>query len=402
MMYWSRRLALSASVAILGTQPAFAIDGATLVAGLKAQAAISGASLEVGTIEETGPDSFRLLDLEIAGNGMAKPLQVKSVEANGVREISGKSIMIDSLKFGGISLDGKTDKGDEFFMTVDGGEGTNLYFPDPNDLDAPLLPSETVSYRIGRMSMNISGAEVMTISGIKAITEKAVDGNEFSTEMSVSEMTIDLSQLKDTKAKAQMQALGLEKLSTEIRLVGSFNLDTGRMELSEYSFDTANVGKLGMTMAIDGYDMALLRKVRETTLEANKAGKNDPEAQKAAAAKLMSILSELKLAGATLSFDDQSIVGKVLDMQAAATGSTREELVQMAPVMAMGMTQALDNPEFSAMVSEALARFAGDPKSLTITLAPAEPVAFAQIVGTAISGPPALIGLLGVSVKANE
>ncbi|MCB1430611.1 MAG: hypothetical protein KDJ66_16045 [Nitratireductor sp.] len=402
MMYWSRRLALSASVAILGTQPAFAIDGATLVAGLKAQAAISGASLEVGTIEETGPDSFRLLDLEIAGNGMAKPLQVKSVEANGVREISGKSIMIDSLKFGGISLDGKTEKGDEFFMTVDGGEGTNLYFPDPNDLDAPLLPSETVSYRIGRMSMNISGAEVMTISGMKAITEKAVDGNEFSTEMSVSEMTIDLSQLKDTKAKAQMQALGLEKLSTEIRLVGSFNLDTGRMELSEYSFDTANVGKLGMTVAIDGYDMALLRKVRETTLEANKAGKNDPEAQKAAAAKLMSILSELKLAGATLSFDDQSIVGKVLDMQAAATGSTREELVQMAPVMAMGMTQALDNPEFSAMVSEALARFAGDPKSLTITLAPAEPVAFAQIVGTAISGPPALIGLLGVSVKANE
>ena len=242
----------------------------------------------------------------------------------------------------------------------------------------------------------------MTISGMKAITEKAVDGNEFSTEMSVSEMTIDLSQLKDTKAKAQMQALGLEKLSTEIRLVGSFNLDTGRMELSEYSFDTANVGKLGMTVAIDGYDMALLRKVRETTLEANKAGKNDPEAQKAAAAKLMSILSELKLAGATLSFDDQSIVGKVLDMQAAATGSTREELVQMAPVMAMGMTQALDNPEFSAMVSEALARFAGDPKSLTITLAPAEPVAFAQIVGTAISGPPALIGLLGVSVKANE
>ena len=402
MMYWSRRLALSASVAILGTQPAFAIDGATLVAGLKAQAAISGASLEVGTIEETGPDSFRLLDLEIAGNGMAKPLQVKSVEANGVREISGKSIMIDSLKFGCISLDGKTEKGDEFFMTVDGGEGTNLYFPDPNDLDAPLLPSETVSYRIGRMSMNISGAEVMTISGMKAITEKAVDGNEFSTEMSVSEMTIDLSQLKDTKAKAQMQALGLEKLSTEIRLVGSFNLDTGRMELSEYSFDTANVGKLGMTVAIDGYDMALLRKVRETTLEANKAGKNDPEAQKAAAAKLMSILSELKLAGATLSFDDQSIVGKVLDMQAAATGSTREELVQMAPVMAMGMTQALDNPEFSAMVSEALARFAGDPKSLTITLAPAEPVAFAQIVGTAISGPPALIGLLGVSVKANE
>ena len=402
MMHRFGKFACTASFAVLIAQPALAIDGASLISSLKAQAAISGASLEVGTIEETGPDSFRLLDLEIAGSGMAKPLQVKSVEANGVREFAGKSIVIDSLKFSGISLNGKTEKGDEFFLTLDGGEGTNLYFPDPNDLDAPLLPSNPISYKIGRMSMNISGAEVMSISGMKAITDKAVAGNEFSTEMSVSEMTIDLSQLKDTKAKAQMQALGLEKLSTEIRLVGSFNLDTGRMELSEYSFDTANVGKLGMTVAIDGYDMALLRKVRETTLEANKAGKNDPEAQKAAAAKLMSILSELKLAGATLSFDDQSIVGKVLDMQAAATGSTREELVQMAPVMAMGMTQALDNPEFSAMVSEALARFAGDPKSLTITLAPAEPVAFAQIVGTAISGPPALIGLLGVSVKANE
>ncbi|MCB1449198.1 MAG: hypothetical protein KDJ67_03615 [Nitratireductor sp.] len=402
MMHRFGKFACTASFAVLIAQPAFAIDGASLIAGLKAQAAISGASLEVGKIEETGPDSFRLFDIEVSGNGMANPLMLKTVEANGVREFAGKSIVIDSLKFSGISLNGKTEKGDEFFLTLDGGEGTNLYFPDPNDLDAPLLPSNPISYKIGRMSMNISGAEVMAISGMESLTEKAADQNQFNTSLSVPELTLDLTQIRDPKAKAQMQALGLEKLSTEIRLVGSFNLDTGRMELSEYSFDTTNVGKLHMTLAVDGYDMTLLRKMREASLAANAAGKNDPEGQKAAAAKLMAVMSELKLAGATISFDDKSIVGKVLDIQAAAMGTTREELVQMAPVMAMGMTQALDNPEFSAMVGEALAKFAGDPKSLTITLAPPEPVAFAQIVGTAISGPPALIGLLGVSIKANE
>ncbi|MEZ5872613.1 MAG: hypothetical protein R3D32_12370 [Nitratireductor sp.] len=402
MMHWFTKLACSTSVAIFIAQPAHAIDGATLVAGLRAQAAISGAMLDVGKIEETGPDSFRLSDIEIAGKGMAKPLQVKSVEANGVREISGKSIVIDSLKFGGISLDGKTDKGEDFFVTIDGGEGTNLYFPDPNDIDAPFLPSKTVSYRIGRMTMNVSGSEVVSVSGAEVVTEKATDRNEFSTEMSVSEVAIDLSQVKDAKAKAQIQALGLETLKIAIRLDGSFNLDTGRMELKEYSFDTTNVGKLNMTLAIDGYDMALVRKIRETSLAASKAGRNDPEAQKAAAAQLMGVLAELKLAGATVSFDDQSIVSRVLDIQAAAMGVTREELAQMAPVMAMGMTQALDNPEFSAMVGEALAKFGSNPKSLTITIAPAEPVAFAQIVGTAIAGPPALLGLLGVTVKANE
>ncbi|MEZ5800433.1 MAG: hypothetical protein R3D29_08115 [Nitratireductor sp.] len=54
--------------------------------------------------------------------------------------------------------------------------------------------------------------------------------------------------------------------------------------------------------------------------------------------------------------------------------------MQMAPVMAMGMTRALDNPEFSAMVSDALAKFAGDPKSLTITIARQRAGCLAQIV----------------------
>ncbi|MEZ5800432.1 MAG: hypothetical protein R3D29_08110 [Nitratireductor sp.] len=242
-------------------QPAFAIDGASLIAGLKAQAAISGASLEVGKIEETGPDSFRLFDIEVSGNGMANPLMVKTVEANGVKEFAGKSIVIDSLKFSGISLDGKTEKGEEFFLTLDGGEGTNLYFPDPNDLEAPLLPSNPISYKIGRISMNISGAEVMSISGMESLTEKAADQNQFNTILSVPELTLDLTQIRDPKAQAQMKALGLEKINTAIRLNGNFNLDTGRMELSEYSFDTTNVGKLHMTLAVDGYDMALLRKM---------------------------------------------------------------------------------------------------------------------------------------------
>lgn len=54
------------------------------------------------------------------------------------------------------------------------------------------------------------------------------------------------------------------------------------------------------------------------------------------------------------------------------------------------------------MVTSAVTDFLENPKSLTVTIAPQNPVPVAQIAGAAMSSPKAVPDLLGVAVVANQ
>ena len=74
----------------------------------------------------------------------------------------------------------------------------------------------------------------------------------------------------------------------------------------------------------------------------------------------------------------------------------------MLPMMAVGMTQALQNPAFSEMVAAALGAFFANPGTLRIEAKPAEPVPFTDLVGAGLAHPQSLITILDVKVRANQ
>ena len=62
----------------------------------------------------------------------------------------------------------------------------------------------------------------------------------------------------------------------------------------------------------------------------------------------------------------------------------------------------LQNPDFATKTANAAGAYLDDPRSLTVTVAPANPVPFAQIMGAAMSAPNTIPDVLGVAVTAND
>ncbi|ENR04971.1 hypothetical protein H721_00766 [Brucella ovis IntaBari-2006-46-332] len=70
----------------------------------------------------------------------------------------------------------------------------------------------------------------------------------------------------------------------------------------------------------------------------------------------------------------------------------------MVPLLA---TQ-LKNPEFTQQLKTAADKYFTDPKSLTISASPDQPVTFASIFATASLDPTKIIQLLKISVDADN
>jgi hypothetical protein len=66
-----------------------------------------------------------------------------------------------------------------------------------------------------------------------------------------------------------------------------------------------------------------------------------------------------------------------------------------------GMAQ-LNNPELTTQVTNAVSAFLDNPKSLTISAEPENPVPFAVLMAGGMGDPTTLPKTLGVSVSAND
>ncbi len=83
-------------------------------------------------------------------------------------------------------------------------------------------------------------------------------------------------------------------------------------------------------------------------------------------------------------------------------GTTGDQLAQSAPMfLGMGLSQ-LQMPELTQMVTAAVSGFLQNPGTLTISIAPAEPVSVAAIAALSQSDPKALPDLLNLSVTATN
>jgi hypothetical protein len=109
-----------------------------------------------------------------------------------------------------------------------------------------------------------------------------------------------------------------------------------------------------------------------------------------------------KLESLSIRFDNAGVVERALDMQAKMMGASREDIVAQLNGALPFMLNAINNPAFQEKVAKAGQAFLSDPKSLTITLNPAQPVPFKDITDNAMSAPQTLPDMLGIDVTANN
>ncbi|MCU0790905.1 MAG: hypothetical protein MUE79_07635, partial [Nitratireductor sp.] len=278
-----------------------------------------------------------------------------------------------------------------------GGTGLNMVPTDSSEL--PFSRTMPTVLRLGALTATLGGQEVFAMTGAESSVWFDESGDLLTMKSSMPQASIPLDVLPSA-GRAQLDALGIAKLAVSITSSGAWNIPAGRMTLEEYRIALEGAGSMTLSMTLEGYSLDWYRRAREA------AGKSqdgtDVEAQQQAAAQMMSILGELKLASLKLDFRDGAITRRLLAVQGEAMGMTADELAGSIPPMISGYLALARNEQFSSQAADAIQTFLKDPGAISLSLTPARPVPVTEIVGALLNAPEKLVPMLGAKIAANR
>ena len=396
MIYTTRARLLAAGAALtFVTGPAFALDGNDVVAKLNNTLAVqSGAALSAETVTTNGSD-VTLTNAKFAVNGGKQSFPVGTIKMQGVEEDTG-SYHVEKVTFDNVNITQDKTNFVASDLSISG-----LAIPaDPNGggIDSMLFYD---SAQVGKMAATIDGKPAFSIDSSETTMEAADDNSSVNFDVKVNGIKGDLSLVEDPQARDTIQQLGITSLDGKISMEGSWALEDGTLEVTDYSFDFAKVGKLNVLFSISGYTLDFIKSLNETT-KTMAADPNNQEAQQAAGLAMLGLMQQLTFNSAEIRFDDAGITKKGLEVAAKKQNTTAAQLTQMLKAMTPMMLAQANVPELQNMVTTAVNAYLDKPGSLTITAEPENGVPFPMIMGAAMGAPNTLPKVLGVTVKAND
>ncbi len=117
---------------------------------------------------------------------------------------------------------------------------------------------------------------------------------------------------------------------------------------------------------------------------------------------MLGLAEQLNVKSLSIRFDNDQLTQKLLAHYAKLQGADAKTLSQQVQMMVPLMATRLKNPDFTQQLKAASDKYFSDPKSLTISASPDQPVTFASIAATASLDPTKIIQLLKVGVDANN
>jgi hypothetical protein len=389
-----RTLLAGAALASLAS-PALALDGADLVAKLNATYATSGVSIGYSNASVDG-STVKLEGTELTVTGGKAPAKIGDVTLEGVEEDGSGGYTIETVSFPDINVteDGSTVTASDLSIggvTVPATAATGT-------LDS-LLMYETASS--GPITVSNKGKEVFSLSGMEATVTRQEGDAGLDFEATFSDLKADLTQAEDPKAKDTIQKLGMQTLEGEITMSGSWELASGTFGIEEFAFDFKDVGRLNIGLELSGYTLDFIKGMQEA-MKASEANPNKEEANAALGMSMMGLVQQLTFNSASVTFEDASLTKKLLDFAGAEQGVTGDQMAQSLKGLVPIMIAQLNMPDLQNQISAAVNTYLDDPKSITISAEPENPVPFPMIMGAAMGAPNTIPQVLGVTITAND
>jgi hypothetical protein len=253
---------------------------------------------------------------------------------------------------------------------------------------------------VASINVKMGDKQIFALEGAHAemSAPEGEDPMEFTVDIPT--MSADLTAIPDPQAQAVITELGYQQIKGLIKMEGTWNPKSGQMELSQYDMTVNDAGTLGMTFDLSGYTPEFIKSLQEVQKQmAAQPGGGDQSAQGMA---MLGLMQQLTFNAAEIKFTDASLTNKVLGYVAKMQGQKPADIANMAKAMVpFGMAQ-LNNPELTTEVTNAVSAFLDNPKSLTISAEPENPVPFAVLMAGGMGDPTTLPKTLGVSVSAND
>ena len=373
-----RRFALGGAAVILvyGGAPAFAADANQIADALVAAMTASGESKASYDSASAAGDDVSITNFKVDGDdGSTVTIPTVFITNAQPRDPGGFTASAISFDNAKMLSDGNT-------VTWGVASATDALVPSVEELKskAKIRPFSTMNIA----NTKVSGGDLpvpLEIANIGMAVD--LDGAGLPRDFSLNVASINIPPEFIANADNDFQQLmeGLRYDSFVINLLVEGGYETGedRLTLRSFAVEAPEVGKFSLAGTISG--------VKASDL----ATEQSPDA-----------LANGLLENLTIRFDNSGVVERALDMQAKTMGASRDDIVAQLNGALPFMLNAINNPPFQEKVAKAAQAFLSNPKSLTITASPPQPVPFQQIMGSAMSAPQTLPDTLAIDVTANN
>lgn len=337
------------------------------------------ATLTFGAGEETVPGVYRLSDIRIAdADGSGPEITIPAITVTGAEERPEGGMTIETLSF-----DGGTAKARGTTATWTTAAMSNVIIPSPEEVTARLplrvferMTVEKSQISGGRISqpIDVGSAEIL-------ISDAAGGPGEFT--LNASAVRIPAAMLSESAAGAVIAMLRYDEFLADVEVRSVYDPATDEGTLETFRIDVPSVGAITLAGRASGFSIADITSPDEETAKAARAN--------------------AKLAHFSFRLDNAGFVERMLDMQADMLGGTRDDvrnaLVGGALPFALSF---IKNEEFRKEFQTEIGTFLAEPKSLTITANPPEPVPLGQALRSALRAPATIPDLLAPTVSANQ
>lgn len=374
--------------------PAVALDADDFATKLSAMTNQGGNKLSFSAVEPDG-GTVVLKSVRLEAPGQA-PFNIGDVTFKGVEEEDDGSYFVDEAVFADIEISEGPTK-----FSIDGIEMNGLTIPADNDTNSFNGMLFYEGFSTGEIRVDNKGANVFSMDGLDLDVERADNGSKVDMKMTGSDLRIDLSKIDDPKAKDALQQLGYDTLTGNLKLDGTWDAESGVVNLKEYSLSLDDVGRLAMSMEISGYTLEFIKAMQQA--QAASASNPDPQAaQQAMGFAMLGMLQQLSFNSASIRFEDGSVTERALAFAGKKQGVSGDQMRMALKGMLPLMLGGLGIPQLQKQISAAASIYLDNPENITISAAPANPVAVPVIMGASMGDPRTLVDLLNVQVDANK
>lgn len=325
-------------------------------------------------------------------------LTVGEIQLNDVSDSDDGLYEIGNAVIKDVKLDGKSNDGQTFSISMPEGSAEGWYVFDAGDsTDAKDLmrASMTVAKMVtsGPITANAMG-QAITSDGYKSTWDGDPRTGAGKFDTSISNIVVPEGLIGMADQMGTLKGMGYSGITLDMRATGETRMDDENMGLDlDIGIGAKDMAGLKFTINADGVPLSVFGELQK----AQASGK-EPDFN-----ALMPQLQNVSFGNFSIRFEDASITKKLLPMIAMMSGMGDEAaLIANAGAMAQVGLMQLNAPEFSAQAVAAINAFLKDPKSFTVALNPPSPVSVSQLMTLNPSDPGAAIKMLNVTVSAND
>ncbi len=344
------------------------------------------------TLEVDADGTIRLKGITMTLKGASPDVEqaryeIEELSLSGIAERSAGKFEVDQATWKGFTMQMGALASAAFPLIT----GRTLFINQPSAQPTDLERMQSASIRgkefVIPEALILASGQSISLERVKQTWDGDPDTGAGLTNVEVASLKLPGEMFKQADGSNPLSAVGYDGL--EFGLVGK-GLTTVAGDATGFDFEFKLTGKdmgaLVVNLAADGVPASMLSSLS--------SGEPDVE-------KLAQHAQAISLRRAKIRFEDASVTRRLLAFAAKTQGTDEASLIGNATGAAQAALMGLNDPTLASQTAGAIAAFLKNPGSITLNLAPAQPVLGAQLMQAA-QNPAALLQMLAVSVTAND